>query len=209
MAEQHPPVGRHVIGVVLEYLGGSGIVVARLDDVHLDQSRVEPEPDHVGADRGDDEPHRIDRLSAEERDDRPRDRAHHRDDPKMILCLVVMGDRSMIATGGKSLSVRIYVTSPSVSSMRSDVLGAVTMPSLDDAKVSSLFMILAPDKSALGGLAFRLVRRRKSGWRGAPSRGPELPRRDRSLVRRHSSAVWPYSGMLKSRGESGRGLLHR
>ena len=27
--------------------------------------------------------------------------------PKMILCLVVIGDRSMIATGGKSLSVRI------------------------------------------------------------------------------------------------------
>ncbi len=26
---------------------------------------------------------------------------------KMILCLVVIGDRSMIATGGRSLSVRI------------------------------------------------------------------------------------------------------
>jgi hypothetical protein len=27
--------------------------------------------------------------------------------PKMILCLVVIGDRSMIATGGRSFSVRI------------------------------------------------------------------------------------------------------
>jgi hypothetical protein len=27
--------------------------------------------------------------------------------PKTILCLVVIGDRSMIATGGRSLSVRM------------------------------------------------------------------------------------------------------
>ena len=27
--------------------------------------------------------------------------------PKMILCRVVIGDRSMIATGGRSLSVRM------------------------------------------------------------------------------------------------------
>ena len=28
MAEQHPPVGRHVVGAVLEQLGGRGVVVA-------------------------------------------------------------------------------------------------------------------------------------------------------------------------------------
>ena len=94
MAEQHPAIGRHVVGVVLENLGGRGIVVARLDDVHLDQPRVEPEPDHVGADRGDDEPHRVDRLPAEERDDRPRDRTDQRDDAENDL--VACGDRRAV-----------------------------------------------------------------------------------------------------------------
>ena len=82
MAEQHAPVGRHVVGVVLEDLGGRCVVVARTDDLHLDQPRVEPEADHVGADRRDDEPHRVDRLPAEERDDRPGDRTEQRDDPE-------------------------------------------------------------------------------------------------------------------------------
>ncbi len=49
---------------------------------------------------------------------------------KMILCRVVIGDRSMIATGGRSLSVLTYVTSPSVSSMRScgAAVGVATIP---------------------------------------------------------------------------------
>ena len=80
MAEQHPPVGRHVVGAVLQYLGGRGVVVARADDLLLDQPRIEPVGDDVGADRGDHEPDRIDRLAADERDDRPGDRAEHGDD---------------------------------------------------------------------------------------------------------------------------------
>jgi hypothetical protein len=48
--------------------------------------------------------------------------------PKMILCLAVIGDRSMIATGGKSFSVRIYVMSPLVSSMRFDSAVGNAMP---------------------------------------------------------------------------------
>ena len=94
MAEQHPPVGRHVVGVVLEDLCGRRVVVARAHDLHLDQPRVEPEPDHVGADRGDDEPDRVDGLPAEERDDRPRDRADQRDDPEDDL--VARGDRRSV-----------------------------------------------------------------------------------------------------------------
>src|SRR3954452_15111542 len=43
---------------------------------------------------------------------------------KTILCFVVIGDRSMTATGGRSLSVRTRVMSPSVSSMRSEDVGA-------------------------------------------------------------------------------------
>jgi hypothetical protein len=35
---------------------------------------------------------------------------------KTTLCLVVIGDRSMIATGGRSAWVRMKVMSPSVSS---------------------------------------------------------------------------------------------
>jgi hypothetical protein len=35
--------------------------------------------------------------------------------PKMILCRTVMGERSMIATGGRSLSVRMKLTSLSCS----------------------------------------------------------------------------------------------
>jgi len=40
--------------------------------------------------------------------------------PKMTLWRVVIGDRSMIATGGRSLSVRIYVMLPFCSSMGAD-----------------------------------------------------------------------------------------
>ena len=94
MAEQHAPVGRHVVGVVLEHLGRRCVVVARTDDLHLDQPRVEPEADHVGADRRDDEPHRVDRLPAEERDDRPGDRTEQRDDPEDDL--VSGGDRRSV-----------------------------------------------------------------------------------------------------------------
>ncbi len=48
---------------------------------------------------------------------------------KTTLCLVVIGDRSMIATGGRFASVRTYVTSPTVSSERSEVV-EVAMPSI-------------------------------------------------------------------------------
>jgi len=75
MPEQHSPVGRHVVGGVLEKLSRGGIVVTRADDLHLEQPGIEPEGDHIGADRGDHEPHRVHRLPAEERDDRPRDGA--------------------------------------------------------------------------------------------------------------------------------------
>ena len=45
--------------------------------------------------------------------------------PKMMRCLPVIGDRSMIATGGRSLSLRTKVMAPRVSSVRS---GAVCDP---------------------------------------------------------------------------------
>jgi hypothetical protein len=94
MTEQHPPVGRHVVGVVLENLSRCRVVVARAYDLHLDQPRIEPECDHVGAYRGEDEPDRVDGLPAEERDDGPRDGADHRDDPEDDL--VPGGDRRSI-----------------------------------------------------------------------------------------------------------------
>ena len=49
------------------------MVVARADDLHLDQPRIEPEADEVGADRRDHEPDRVHGLAAQERDDRPGD----------------------------------------------------------------------------------------------------------------------------------------
>ena len=50
--------------------------------------------------------------------------------PKSSLCLPVIGERSMIATGGRFLSVRTNVMSPRTSSMRSGgAVGADTMPS--------------------------------------------------------------------------------
>lgn len=42
--------------------------------------------------------------------------------PKTILCFRVIGERSMIATGGRSALLRTYVMSPTVSSVRSDVV---------------------------------------------------------------------------------------
>ena len=77
MAEEHPTVGRHVVGAVLVDLGRGRMVVARLDDLHLDQPGIEPVPDDVCADRRDDEPHRVDRLPAHESDEGPGDRAQH------------------------------------------------------------------------------------------------------------------------------------
>ena len=56
-----------------------GVVVARMDDLRLDQPRIEPVSDDVGADRRDDEPHRVDRLAANEGDDRPGHRAEYGD----------------------------------------------------------------------------------------------------------------------------------
>lgn len=82
VAEQDPTVGRHIIGAVFEDFRRCGVVVTRADDLHFDQPRVEPEPDDVGADRRDHDPDRIDRLPAYERDDGPRDRADHGDDPE-------------------------------------------------------------------------------------------------------------------------------
>ena len=80
MAEQHSPVGRHVVGAVVENFGRCGVVVARANDLHLDQPGIEPESDDVRADRRDDKPDRVDRLAASERDDRPADGADHGDD---------------------------------------------------------------------------------------------------------------------------------
>ena len=80
VAEQHPPVGRHVVGAVVENFGRRGVVVARADDLHFDQPGIEPEADDVGADRRDHQPHRVHRLAPGERDDRPGDRTDHGDD---------------------------------------------------------------------------------------------------------------------------------
>ena len=118
VSEQHPPVGRHVIRGIFEKLCGGGIVVTRSDDLHLDQPSVEPEPDDVGADRGDDEPHRVDRLSAEEGDDRPRDRTDDRDDSEDDLVSgrdrrsVDDGDRRKILVGSdvSDIAVSLFET---------------------------------------------------------------------------------------------------
>jgi hypothetical protein len=50
-----------------------------MDDLGLDQPRVEPVSDDVGADCRDNEPQRVDRLAANEGDDRPRHRTQHGD----------------------------------------------------------------------------------------------------------------------------------
>src|SRR5580693_1382269 len=71
MAEHHAPIRRQVIGAVVENFGRRRVVVARTNDLHLDQPRVEPEADDVGADRRDHKPDRVHRLAASERNDRP------------------------------------------------------------------------------------------------------------------------------------------
>ena len=91
MTEQHPSIGRHVVGAVVEHLCRGGLVVAGLDDLHLDEAGVEPVSDDVGAHRGDDEPDGADRLPAEEGDDRPGHRAEQCDDGEDDL--VLGGDR--------------------------------------------------------------------------------------------------------------------
>ena len=79
MAEQHTPVGRHVVGAVVKDLRRGGVVVAGVDDLCLDQPRIEPVSDDIGADRRDDEPHRVYRLAPNEGDDRPGHRAEYGD----------------------------------------------------------------------------------------------------------------------------------
>src|SRR5689334_3824906 len=97
MAEQHPAVRRHKVGAVLEKLGRRRVVVARTDDLHLDQPRIEPVSDDVRTDRRDDNPYRVDRLAPGERDDRPGDGAEHRDDAEHDL--VPRGDRGAVDDG--------------------------------------------------------------------------------------------------------------
>ena len=82
VTEQHPAVGRHVVGAVLEDLGRGGVVVPGFDDLHLDQPGIEPEADDVGADGGDDEPDRVDGLTTEEGDQRPGDGTDDGDGPE-------------------------------------------------------------------------------------------------------------------------------
>jgi hypothetical protein len=94
VAEQHAPVGRHVVGAVVENFGRRGVVVARANDLHLDQPGVEPEADDVGADRREHKPDRVHRLAAGERDDRPRDGTDDGDYPEHDL--VPDGDRGAV-----------------------------------------------------------------------------------------------------------------
>ena len=82
VTEQHPPVGGHVVSAVFQDFGRGGVVIARLDDLRLDEPRIEPVPDDVGADGRDDEPDRVDRLAADEGDDRPGHRTEQGDQPE-------------------------------------------------------------------------------------------------------------------------------
>ena len=73
-----------LLGLVLtplgtEQLGRGGAGVARLEDLVLDESRVEAEGDDVAADRREDEPHRVDALTADDRDHHPAERAEQGD----------------------------------------------------------------------------------------------------------------------------------
>ena len=83
VAEEHTPVHRHVVLAVLVVLGGRRAPVVRLCDALLDVGRVEAVGDEVGADGGEDEPDRVDRLAADQGDHHPRQAAEQRDaDPR-------------------------------------------------------------------------------------------------------------------------------
>jgi hypothetical protein len=82
VAEQHPPIGGHVVGAVFVDFRRRGVIVARANDLHLDQPRVEAEPDDVGTDCRDDEPHGVDGLPAQEGDHCPRHGAQDSDRPE-------------------------------------------------------------------------------------------------------------------------------
>ena len=85
VTEEHPPVGGHIVSAVFEDFCGGGVVIARLDDFRLDEPRIEPVADDVGADRRDDEPDRVDGLAAGEGDDRPGHRTEQGDHPENDL----------------------------------------------------------------------------------------------------------------------------
>ena len=79
VAVEHTPVHRHVVLAVLVVLGRRRAPVVRLRDALLDVGRVEAVGDEVGADGGEDEPDRVDRLAADQGDHHPRQAAQQRD----------------------------------------------------------------------------------------------------------------------------------
>ena len=87
------------------------MVVAGSDDLHLDQPGVEAEPDDVGADCRDDEPHGVDGLSAQEGDYRPCHGTQHGNGPEeqLVPCgdgrAVDDGDRREVRIGADECDV--------------------------------------------------------------------------------------------------------
>ena len=64
VAEEHPSVRRHEVAAVVEPLGRRRARGVELEHRVGDEPRVEAVGDEIGADRGDDEPRRADRLAA-------------------------------------------------------------------------------------------------------------------------------------------------
>ena len=73
MAVEHPPLRRHEVAPVVEPLGRRGPPPVETHHAIGDEPRVEAIRDDVGADARDDDPRRVDRLAARERDERKRD----------------------------------------------------------------------------------------------------------------------------------------
>ena len=105
VSEQHATIGRQIVGAVLVDLRRGGELIAWPNDRALDEPGVETEPDDVGADRGDDEPDRVDRLAANEGDHRPGDGPDECDGGEREFvacahrCAVDDGDRWQVFVG--------------------------------------------------------------------------------------------------------------
>ncbi|CPU62595.1 Uncharacterised protein [Mycobacteroides abscessus] len=71
VAEQHPAVGGDEVLAVVQGLGRGGAVIARSDQLALNQLGVEAVADQVGADGRDDKPDGIDMFPAQQGDHGP------------------------------------------------------------------------------------------------------------------------------------------
>ena len=79
MADQNPFIGGHEIAAVFQAFGGRGAAVVQRQNFRGDEIGIEAIRDEIRTDRGDDKPHRVERLAAFESDRGERARAREGD----------------------------------------------------------------------------------------------------------------------------------